>query len=427
MFKMTTKKKRRRIDKKNLLIVLLILAAVIGLVGAGGAWAVSSVQNNRKKQEILAQNEKKMTDLKDLKIQVQDILSIKNLSHLKADIHTFLYNNQLRDLQNLITEYFEENNIDQTKVAYAIQDLTTDAYVESDNARENVPAASTYKLPLTMLWYEMISNGAANPDNKMEYTEKMREDEDGENPNQPIGKMHKIGDQIRLGEVLEAAALYSDNIAGHMLFENLGGYPSFKIMALKYARNQQEQEFTDYKNILNPDYTMDLAHALFNDQSGTWDDLKYWLYRAYMGGFLNRNQEYGFVQKIGNNQEVRNVIGYLPGNAPFSISVYSSIGAEEGEKMIGDLGSLCIDYFNKKYESGFYEDYPKKGFDGWEFLQDPPQITIYFDYDTGTGEIVPESRDSSDSSSQQNSDSAAQNSDSQNSDSQNQTPASAGQ
>lgn len=399
---MTMKKKRRKIHKKNLLIVLVVLAAAAGLLCAGGAWMVSSVAKHREKKEITTQNIEKVTSLKDLKSQIQDILSIKSLSHLKADIHTFLYNNQLSDLQDQIQQYFTDNNIDQSKVAYAIQDLTTDAYLESDNARENFPAASTYKLPLAMLWYEMIENGAANPETKMEYTEKMREDEDGENPNQPIGKMHKIGDQIRLAEVLEAAALYSDNIAGHMLFENLGGYSAFKVMALKYARNQQDQEFTDYKNILNPDYTMDLAHALFNDQSGTWDDLKYWLYRAYMGGFLNRNQEYGFVQKIGNNQEVRNVIGYLPGNAPFSISVYSSIGADEGEKMIGDLGTLCVDYFTKKYESGFYEDYPKKDFDGWEFLQDPPQITIYYDYDTGTGEIVPDSQNQDASSSGQN-------------------------
>lgn len=414
MFVMTMKKKRRKIQKKNLLIVVVAVACVVGLISSAGFWTVSSIQKHQKKQEVAAQDEQKITELKDLKVQVQDILSIKYLAHLKSDIQTFLFNNQLSDLQDQINQYFEENNIDQTKVAYAIQDLTTDAYVESDNARENYPAASTYKLPLSMLWYEMIQSGAANPENKLEYTEKMREDEDGENPNQPIGKMHKIGDQIRLAEVLEAAALYSDNIAGHMLFENLGGYSAFKSMALKYARNQQAQEFTDYKNILNPDYTMDLAHALFNDQTGTWDDLKYWLYRAYMGGFLNRNQEYGFVQKIGNNQEVRNVIGYLPGNAPFSISIYSSIGADEGEKMIGDLGSICVDYFTKKYESGFYDDYPKKDYDGWEFLQDPPQITIYYDYDTGTGEIVPDSQNSSSSQNQNDQNTSSENSSAQN-------------
>ena len=104
---------------------------------------VSSVAKHREKKEITTQNIEKVTSLKDLKSQVQDILSIKSLSHLKADIHTFLYNNQLSDLQDQIQQYFTDNNIDQSKVAYAIQDLTTDAYLESDNARENLPAAST--------------------------------------------------------------------------------------------------------------------------------------------------------------------------------------------------------------------------------------------------------------------------------------------
>lgn len=56
--------------------------------------------------------------------------------------------------------------------------------------------------------------------------------------------------------------------------------------------------------------------------------------------------------------------------------------------MIGDLATICVNYFNDKYASGFYEDYPKKDYNGWEFLNDPPQITIYYDYDTGTGQIL---------------------------------------
>lgn len=385
---MATRKKKRKVHKKNLTILVACAAAIIALVGAGAYWVVSSIEDHKAQQALAEENQQKLERLADLRTEAGDVLSVKRLTHLKSDVQTYLFNNQLNDLRKLINSYFEENKIDPSKVAYAIQDLTTDAFIESDNALTNYPAASTYKLPLTMLWYEMVKNGSVSPDMKLEFTEKMREDEDGENPNQPIGKMHKVGDQIKVSELMEAAALYSDNIAGHMLFENMGGYSAFKTAALKYARNQQDSEFTDYKNTLNPDYTMDLAHALFNDQTGTWDDLKYWLYHAYMDGFLNRNQEYGFVQKIGNLDEVRNVIGYLPGDAPFSISVYSSIGADEGEKMIGDLATICVNYFNDKYASGFYEDYPKKEYNGWEFLNDPPQITIYYDYDTGTGQIL---------------------------------------
>lgn len=209
-----------------------------------------------------------------------------------------------------------------------------------------------------MLWYDKIKEGSASYSDTLLYTANMKEVEDYENPTQPIVRKYRVGDSIPLENLLEAGALYSDNIAGHMLFENLGGYTAYKIMAADYSDSPQSKDFTDASvNVLNPDYTMDLAYKLYHDQ-GTYDDLKYWLINTATGSFLNRNGYKGYIQKIGNLDEVRNVIGYLPGEFPYSISIYSAIDKVEGEQVMADIGDICYNYFSQRYADGDYDAYP---------------------------------------------------------------------
>lgn len=365
---MSTKKKnlksrnvRFRGKKINLyrssIVVLCGLCALtaLGVLGWNGYRYAHQSLFGRK--PIVLENGETLTpvNLQELKPEVQDVLDMKNLKHLRSDIQTYMFNNQLSDLKDQINNYLAENNIDPSDISWAVQDLSTGAYTESDNASENFAAASTYKLPLCMLWYEKIADGTASMTDTFVLTDNMLEKEDEENPDQPIGRKYKIGDKIPLSELLEAAALYSDNIAGHVLFENLGGYSAYKTMALKYSDKLQDKDFTDgSKNVLNAHYMMNLVNYLYNTP-GTFNDLKFWLREAATGFFLNMNYPLGYIQKIGNLEEVRNAVGLMTGQFPFSISIYSKIGASEGEKVIGDLGLMVYDYFLNKYDSGFYD------------------------------------------------------------------------
>lgn len=356
---MPQKKPKRRLRKG----AAAVLIAGVLLAGAGVCWGLSALASHSSSESsvVLDANgqEVERVDLSGLKGRISDVLKKKALGSLRENIQTYIYNNELSDLKGQIVGYLNENNVDLSKISWAVQDLTTDAYVESDNAAQDFTAASTYKLPLCMLYYEMISNGAIKPTDTIEFTEQMREEEDKENPDQPIARKFKVGDRIQIDELLEAALVYSDNVAGHMLYENLGGYSNFKSAALRYSSEPQSKEFTSYQNVFNSHYMMDLVHYLYNTP-GTFNDLKYWLKIATYDMFLNQSVPWTYIQKIGNIDATRNAVGYYNGEYPYSLTVYSSISKEEGEKILADLGSIVYNYFTNKYNSGFYNSYDRQ-------------------------------------------------------------------
>lgn len=353
---MPQKKKKRKLRKSAVLLIGLGGLVLIGALGWGLASAASAAHSNRTEPVTADGTEIDRVDLASLKGRISDVLKKKALGSLRENIQTYIFNNELSDLKSQINEYLASTGADLSKISWAVQDLTTEAYVESDNAAQDFTAASTYKLPLTMLYYEMIANGAIKPTDTIEFTEQMREEEDKENPDQPIARKYKVGDKIQIDELLEAALVYSDNVAGHMLYENLGGYSNFKQAALRYTDTPQSKEFTSYQNVFNSHYMMNLLKYLY-ETPGTFNDLKYWLKVATYDMFLNQSVPWTYIQKIGNIDATRNAVGYFSGPYPYSISVYSSISKEQGEQILADLGALVFNYFNQKYHSGFYDGY----------------------------------------------------------------------
>ena len=263
--------------------------------------------------------------------------------------------NSLADLEAQIDEYLTSHHYDKSKVSWAIQDLVTLEVAESDNSRKNFTAASTYKLPVCVYYYEEIAAGRINPSDQLEYTEEMREDEDDENLNQPIHRKYKVGDKIPIDELLEAALLYSDNIAGHMLYSHMGGYQEFKEIVAKYSDVPQAKSFfEETSNSINADYMMRLLNHIYFTP-GTYNDLKYWLQYTAPDTFLNRTMKYTYIQKIGNINAVRNAVGIYNGMTPYTLSIYTDISKKDGMDILADLGELVYNYFQNRYASGFYD------------------------------------------------------------------------
>lgn len=155
----------RRLNQKRLNILLASAAAVVVLAGFGGYKTYEYFhEKSRIRKPVVLEDGQELpfVDLQNLREEVTDVFTMKNLGHLKTDIQTFLFNNQLNDLKDQINSYLKENNVDTSKIAWAVQDLSTNAYTESDNAHQNFIAASTYKLPLCMLWYEKVQDGTAS-------------------------------------------------------------------------------------------------------------------------------------------------------------------------------------------------------------------------------------------------------------------------
>ncbi len=279
---------------------------------------------------------------------------VAELVNLKNAIDNRPQENSLYDLKEQITAYLTAHNYDPNKVSWSVQDLITQEIIQSSNAKQNFTAASTYKLPLCVYYYEEIARGHISPSDTLEYTEKMREEEDDENLNQPIHRKYKVGDKIQIDELLEAALLYSDNIAGHMLYEHIGGYDKFKEIVAQYTDQPQTEDFfSEQSNVINADYMMRLLNYVYNTPS-IFNDLKFWLQYTAYDTFLNREVPGTYIQKIGNIDEVRNAVGISNGLAPFTLSIYSCISKTDGMNLLADIGKLCLEYFENRYNSNYY-------------------------------------------------------------------------
>lgn len=286
--------------------------------------------------------------------QTSDDPQLVRLVDLKNIIVANYQENSLYDLKQQINAYLTEHNFDLNKVSWSVQDLVTQEITQSNNAKQNFTAASTYKLPLCVYYYEEIARGNINPSDTLDYTEEMREKEDDENLNQPIHRKYKVGDKIQIDELLEAALLYSDNIAGHMLYEHIGGYDKFKEIVAQYTDQPQTEDFfSEQSNVINADYMTRLLHYVYNTP-GTFNDLKFWLQYTAYDTFLNRNVPGTYIQKIGNINEVRNAVGISNGMAPFTLSIYSCISKTDGMNLLADIGQLCLNYFENRYNSNYY-------------------------------------------------------------------------
>lgn len=286
--------------------------------------------------------------------QTSDDPQLVRLVDLKNIIVANYQENSLYDLKQQINAYLTEHNFDLNKVSWSVQDLITQEITQSNNAKQNFTAASTYKLPLCVYYYEEIARGNINPSDTLDYTEEMREKEDDENLNQPIHRKYKVGDKIQIDELLEAALLYSDNIAGHMLYEHIGGYDKFKEIVAQYTDQPQTEDFfSEQSNVINADYMTRLLHYVYNTP-GTFNDLKFWLQYTAYDTFLNRNVPGTYIQKIGNINEVRNAVGISNGMAPFTLSIYSCISKTDGMNLLADIGQLCLNYFENRYNSNYY-------------------------------------------------------------------------
>ncbi len=391
------RKRKYRFDPVRLAIVAIAALAIVVTACFSVSALVRSLTKPSSRQaaatEISSQasSASSASSASVAKTSAQNAAITQKLVKLKNDLEIEFSDqvSTLADLKDQINAYLNQNGIDPSKVSWAVQDLVTNETVESSNSKQNFTAASTYKLPLCAYYYDEIAAGRISPSDTLVFTEEMREEEDDENLNQPIHRKYKVGDKIQIDELLEAALLYSDNIAGHMLYSNLGGYTKFKQIVARYADVPQTPEFySETSNVINADYMMRLLNHIYNTP-GVYNDLKFWLQYTAYDTFLNRSVPGTYIQKIGNINEVRNAVGIYNGTPPFTLSLYTCVSKKDGMNILADIGQLVLNYFQNRYNSGFYSEYDMTPY--YELnaqMSNPPDVIE--DRDGLNGQKLPE-------------------------------------
>lgn len=230
-----------------------------------------------------------------------------------------------------IEAYFQENGIDHEKVAYCITDLEHNIKY-SMNEKDEFIAASIYKLPLAMLYYDKVNEGEYTLDSTFTYSGYMHEDAG------VISSDYGIGSQVPLSDLLNDLIIYSDNDAGHILYENLGGWKEYKEAMTKYTDSISENYYT-MDNVTTANTMNDVVTYLY-DHKEDYKGLIKNMEEAEPGEYLDRDTQLSMPQKYGMYDSALNSVGFVECNTSYSIVVLTSLGDKGG--CYGKYQSYCL-------------------------------------------------------------------------------------
>ena len=239
------------------------------------------------------------------------------------------------DLAKDIEAYFQENGSDHEKVAYCITDLEHNIKY-SMNEKDEFIAASIYKLPLAMLYYDKVNDGEYTLDSTFTYSGYMHEDAG------VVSSNYGIGSQIPLSDLLDDLIEYSDNDAGHILYENLGGWKEYKEAMTKYTDSISENYYTE-DNVSTANTMNDVVTYLYEHKED-YKDLIENMEKAEPGEYLDRDTQLSMPQKYGMYDSALNSVGFVECNTPYSIVVLTDLG-DKGADVMANINRIAYEHF----------------------------------------------------------------------------------
>lgn len=298
-------------DKKNKIIIISLLSALLIVLCV---FAVEMKNTEKKAYQGISE----IGEDQNTEVENQDNSQFIDMS-LAKDIEA----------------YFQENGIDHEKVAYCITDLEHNIKY-SMNEKDEFIAASIYKLPLAMLYYDKVNEGEYTLDSTFTYSGYMHEDAG------VISSDYGIGSQVPLSDLLNDLIIYSDNDAGHILYENLGGWKEYKEAMTKYTDSISENYYT-MDNVTTANTMNDVVTYLY-DHKEDYKGLIKNMEEAEPGEYLDRDTQLSMPQKYGMYDSTLNSVGFVECNTSYSIVVLTSLG-DKGADVMANINRIAYEHF----------------------------------------------------------------------------------
>ena len=300
-------------DKKNKIIIISLLSALLIVLCV---FAVEMKNTEKKAYQ-----------------GISEIGEDQNTEVENKDNSQFIDMSLAKDIE----AYFQENGIDHEKVAYCITDLEHNIKY-SMNEKDEFIAASIYKLPLAMLYYDKVNEGEYTLDSTFTYSGYMHEDAG------VISSDYGIGSQVPLSDLLNDLIIYSDNDAGHILYENLGGWKEYKEAMTKYTDSISENYYT-MDNVTTANTMNDVVTYLY-DHKEDYKGLIKNMEEAEPGEYLDRDTQLSMPQKYGMYDSALNSVGFVECNTSFSIVVLTSLG-DKGADVMANINRIAYEHFKQ--------------------------------------------------------------------------------
>ncbi len=309
--KRKTKKRKLRIKPKAFAIRIIILLIIIGIV--------IYYANNKEKNES--------------EENISQIEENSNVEELETSTEEIIEESEDTKIAELIDEIRIENNLTEENFRffyYNIEEKKYYFYNESDY----FTAASTIKVPITMLYYDRIAEGKLTLEDKLTYNS-----DDYEAGGGNTAAYYSVGQGVPLSHLLEQTIVNSDNTALNILIGNLG-YRACKEELTKYSDVEMPEEFYT-TNIANCEYYYDVLQYLYQN-SDKYSELLEYMKISSGGAYLKANlPQYDVAHKYGSYNGYVHDYGIIYGENTYLIGVFTN-GVANASELIASIGESVV-------------------------------------------------------------------------------------
>ncbi len=246
----------------------------------------------------------------------------------------FDYDYQNTSLSEILEAYRTTHQLNESNLAYAYLNLDTKEYI-SYNETAQMFAASTYKLPLNMYWYELQNEGLYHSSSLLHYYDYCNEDSGGY-----VYSNYPIGSNVPLHILQYYSIVESDNVASQILFAGLGGWGAMMQNIKKYDPNHFV--FT-YENYTNAAYIINTLAYLYQNQnsfSKLLTNMKAANPNSYFKKYIS---DTAIAHKYGEFGDIHNDVGIIFTKQPYALAIYTN-GNKDGETIVGEINRIIYEY-----------------------------------------------------------------------------------
>ena len=227
-------------------------------------------------------------------------------------------------LAALLSDYIQGKNINGGNISIAYYNTVSgEEYLW--NGEEYFMAASIYKLPLNMYYYELEAAGEISPDDY-------------------------IGG-YRLSQCHQHSLQYSNNELSEAMIARLGSFRQYKALIAKYGGIPEESLPETYftGNYFNAAFILNTLKTLYDGREGVYAPAIQFLKDAHPGQWFETgvpDSECTIAQKYGayvSDYTYIHAVGVVYAPEPFLLAVFTR-GVANAERVLGEVARLCYDY-----------------------------------------------------------------------------------
>jgi beta-lactamase class A len=271
-------------------------------------------------------NSESLSDIQEEKIAINHEINLSKKNKIEAS------KKNMDELQNKIKSYI---GTDIANIGLTYIDLESGNTIEINSDKEFL-AASTVKVPMNMVLFDMIKNNKISINDTMTYDEDT-DFEDG------TGKLDEaqLSSPIPIKTLSDYSILYSDNIATNMLIRKIG-YDNLKD-SIETKLGHKINRSGNYTTANNSATLLKLLYE--NPTNNPYyanivNDMKHTIFHDRIDKYIPKQLT---AHKIGNYQNYANDIAIIYTNQPYVLSVFTNNVTDANDK-IARISKIVYDY-----------------------------------------------------------------------------------